>query len=358
MRTPFAPGLLARSGRIDKVALLRASRIGDFICAVPAFKALRTALPSAKIALIGLPFVRDLCARLPYLDRFIPFSGFPGIAEQFFKPARAVRLFSGMQSERYDLAVQMHGTGVFSNTYALLLGARVTAGFIREGDPPGILDAACPMPASGHEVQRLLAFTRFLGAPSVGETTEFPVLAHDRARAEALLSHAVPPYIGLHLFARKPEKCWPGERFMEAARRLRADHGGTVVLIGGKDNGAAASGVAGRIGPACVDLTGTTAIGTLGAVIERLAVLLTNDSGPAHIAYALGTPTVTIFGETDPERWGPPAHGPFRAVKRVLPCSPCREDTCDSGYACLRSIGVDEVVAAAAEVFGTNARAA
>ncbi len=358
MKTPFVPGLLAHSERIEKVVLVRASRIGDFICAVPAFKALRAALPSARIALIGLPFVRDLCARLPSVDRFIPFGGFPGIAEQFFKPARAVRFFSRIQSEKYDCAVQMHGTGVFSNTYTLMLGARLSAGFIREGDSPGMLDAAFAMPGSGHEIQRLLAFTRFLGAPAVAEAPDFPLLDRDRAKADVLLADAAPPYIGVHLFARKPEKCWPDERFMEAARRLRAGYHGTVILLGGRDNSTAARIVAGRIGPLCLDLTGMTSIGTLGAVIDRLAVLLTNDSGPAHIAYALGTPTVTIFGETDPERWGPPAHGPFRVIKRVLPCAPCREDTCDSGYACLRAVEVEEVVRAATEVFGANARAA
>ena len=88
----------------------------------------------------------------------------------------------------------------------------------------------------------------------------------------------------------------------------------------------------------------------LGAVIERLAVLLTNDSGPAHIAYALGVPSVTIFGETDPKRWGPPANGPFRAIVRDLPCRPCSENGCHSRYACLRGISIEQVVDAASEV--------
>ncbi len=358
MKTPFLPGLLARSGRLDKVVLVRASRIGDFICAVPAFRALRAALPSAKIALIGLPFVHDLCARLPHLDRFIPFGGFPGIAEQFFKPARTVRFFSRIQSEKYDLAVQMHGTGVFSNSYTLMLGARLTAGFIRPEDPPGVLDAAYPMPLSGHETGRLLAFTAFLGAPPVSEMPEFPLLDRDHAMAAKLLAQATPPFIGVHLFARKPEKCWPAHRFMKAALRLREEYGGTIVLIGGKDNRVMAQSVAGRIGCTCCDLTGLTSIATLGAVIDRLAVLLTNDSGPAHIAYARGTPTVTIFGETDPERWGPPREGPFRVLKRLLPCAPCMEDTCESDYACLRGIAVDETVRAATEVFGEKRHAA
>jgi ADP-heptose:LPS heptosyltransferase len=102
-----------------------------------------------------------------------------------------------------------------------------------------------------------------------------------------------------------------------------------------------------------LDLTCRTSLPVLGAVIERLAVLLTNDSGPAHIAYALGVPTVTIFGETDPDRWGPPDNGPFRAVVRDLPCRPCAEDGCPSGYACLRGISVDQVVEAASEVIRT-----
>ena len=104
-----------------------------------------------------------------------------------------------------------------------------------------------------------------------------------------------------------------------------------------------------------VDLTGRTSLTALGSVISRLSVLLTNDSGPAHIAYALGTPTVTVFGETDPERWGPPENGPYRIVPGTAACSPCDEGTCDSGYACLASIPVEKVVAAADEVYREKA---
>lgn len=141
-----------------KVALVRASRIGDFLCATPALRALRSPLPNAEISLVALPLVRDLARRSPQVDRFIAFPGFPGMAEHFFQPNRAVR-------------------------------------------------------------------------------------------ADQLLAAAIPPIVGAHPAARETSKRWPVE--------------------------------------------------------HHVAVLITNDSGPAHIAYALCRPTVTLFGETDPQVWGP-----------------------------------------------------
>ena len=352
MADPFSSGC-SRASTERKVALVRASRIGDFICATPAFRALRRALPGARIALIALPFVRDLAARSASLDRFIPFPGWPGMAEQFFDPRRTLRALARLQSERFDLAIQMHGTGVYSNVYTLMLGARLTAGFVREHDGPGRLDAAFVMPSQGREAERLCALTAFLGAPPAAPgACEFPLTPQDHEGAQRLLAGARPPFLGLHPQARKAEKRWPAGRFLEAAGALQERRGGTVVLLGAEAGGHAPPPSAKAGGP-LIDLAGRTSLGVLGAVIARLSLLLTNDSGPAHIAYALGVPTVTIFGETDPARWGPPEGGPFRVVRRDLPCRPCAEDGCLFGYECLSAVTVDEVVGAASEVIET-----
>src|SRR5689334_9514800 len=110
---PFAPGLLGRLPAPPRtVALVRASRIGDFLCAVPAFRALRAALPGAAITIVTLPLLRDLALRSPYLDHYAPFPGFPGLAEQFFDARRATAFFQRMQDHQFDLAVQMQGSGV------------------------------------------------------------------------------------------------------------------------------------------------------------------------------------------------------------------------------------------------------
>ncbi len=346
----FSPGLLTRIGEVRKVVLVRASRIGDFVCATPAFRALRDALPGVDITLIGLPFVEPLAARSAFIDRFEPFPGFPGIAEQFFDARAVVRSFGRLQRRKFDLAIQMHGTGVYSNTYLLLLGARVNAGFVREGDGPGRLDAALPMPSKGHEKERLLAFTTFLGAKKTSEACCFPLLPEDRAAADSLLEGAAPPLLGIHPYAREAEKRCPAGQFAAAAAALRTRHGGTVVVLGDGDPNEATADIGRMIGSPVVDLTSRTSVAVLGAVIRRLSVLVTNDSGPAHIAYALGAPAVAIFGETDPERWGPPREGPFRVVRAILPRSSSKEEDALSNHACLSGVSVEQVVKAASEV--------
>ncbi|HEX8202269.1 MAG TPA: glycosyltransferase family 9 protein, partial [Isosphaeraceae bacterium] len=211
------PGLLSRLPEAPRtVALVRASRIGDFVCATPAFRALRAALPGAEITLIALPMVRAPAERSPHLDRFEAFPGFPGIAEQVFDARRAVRFFRRMQAERFDLAVQMHGSGAYSNPFTLMLGARVTAGFVRAGEPPGRLDAALAWPRGLHEVRRVLALMDVLGIPARGERTEFPLWPEDHAAAEALLAGVERPLIGLHPSAREATKRWASGRFAAA----------------------------------------------------------------------------------------------------------------------------------------------
>lgn len=346
---PFLPNLLSRLPEPPKkIIVLRASRIGDFICATPAFRALRAALPDAEITLIGLPFVRELAVRSTSFDKFVEFCGFPGIAEQLFDARKTTSFFERMQAQKFDLAIQMHGTGVYSNPFVMLLGAKATAGFIRRVDRAGRLDAALPMPSKGHEINRLLALTSFLGAGPLGETPEFPLEAKDRRAAQNLLASAEPPLIGLHPFARDPQKCWPIINFMRTAEQLRSRHGGTVVLIGGAENGMAASAVAEALDPACLDLTGKAAVTVSGAVISRLAVLITNDSAPAHIAYTLHTPTVTVFMDTDPSRWGPPQAGPFQVV-RSLP-EPARSGSRGVNHQTPAAGTVEQVVEAAERV--------
>jgi ADP-heptose:LPS heptosyltransferase len=354
MDDPFLPGLLQRLPEAPrKVAVVRAKRIGDFVCATPALRALRAALPGAEITFLGLPFVRDLAARSPSVDRFEAAPGFPGMADQFFAAREAVEFFRRMQAERFDLAVQMHGSGVYSNVFTLLLGARRTAGFVRAGDGPGRLDAALPMPQEGHEVRRLLALTTFLGAPPRGEGTEFPLRPEDHAEAERLLAGSPRPLLGAHPAAREATKRWDPGRFAAAAAELRRRRGGTVVLLGGPEEQPLLDRLGREPGGPCLNLGGRTSLPVLGAVIARLAVLLTNDSGPAHIAYALKVPTVTVFGGTDPGAWGPPAEGPSRVLAHPVPCRPCDHAVCPIGNLCLEGVRVPQAVEAAEAIMGS-----
>ncbi|TMC98689.1 MAG: glycosyltransferase family 9 protein [Chloroflexi bacterium] len=351
MSNAFTPGLLARLPESPrKVVVLRASRIGDFLCTIPALRALRAALPEAEITMITLPLLRDLVERSPYLDHYVTFPGFPGIAEQFFDAHRVVQFFQEMQAERFDLALQMQGSGVYSNPFMLLLGAKVTVGFVREGDAAGRLDAALPLPQRGHEIQRMLALTTFLGVPVPGETTEFPLWLEDHEQADALLANACRPLVGLHMSARDATRRWSLPRFAAVGRELLLRKGGTLVLLGEAGEWPEVDRVAREIGQACLNLAGKTSLPVLGGVIARLSVLVTNDSGPAHIAYALGTPTATIFGGGNPEANGPPLNARHRVLAYEVPCRPCGLATCPIGYRCLEGVTVQQAVEAATAV--------
>ena len=349
-RDPFRPGLLRALERSpEKIVILRASRIGDFINGSPAFRALRGAYPGAKIDLITLPMLEGLAQRLACFDEIIPFPGYPGLAEQFFEPARALAFFQVMQARQYDLAIQMQGSGVYSNPFVLMLGARWSAGFVRPGDPPGRLDAALPFPEL-HEAERNLELLRFLGIPTGPSLPEFPLLPADHEQAEGLLRGIPGPWIGIHISARDRTRRWPARRFTEAAARLQRIHGGTVILIGEARDREEMEAAAAEAGAPFHNLAGCADLPVTGALIRRLSVFLTNDTGPAHIAYALGAPTVVIFGGGDPARNGPIVPGPFRVLAYPITCRPCETGECPIGFRCLESISVEAVVEAAGEI--------
>ena len=257
-----------------------------------------------------------------------------------------------MQRERFDLAVQLHGSGLYANPFVLMLGARHTAGFVRTGDPPGLLDAALPLPSTGHEIERLLALTSSLGAPPVASSLEFPLTPSDRDHALRLLASAPGPLIGVHASSREPLRRWPEERFSDVAAALLARTGGTIALIGDTEASGVNRRLALALGAPALDLTGRTSLPVLGAVIEALGLLITNDSGPAHIAYSLGVPTVVITTPVPAARYGPLRPGPFQQVIAPCPGHDPSVNDCDH----LHLVEVPEVLEAALQLLAGLAK--
>jgi ADP-heptose:LPS heptosyltransferase len=306
-----------------RVAVLRPGRIGDYLCATPAVRALRGLLPGARLDYIGLPLVRDLVQRNPQVDRFVAFPGFPYLAEQFFEAGTATRWLAAMQRERYDLVLQLYGSGVYANPVALLVGGVYTAGFVRPEDDAGLLDAALVLPEGGAEVDRTLALVNHLAAvarlptPAAGRGYELALTAADRAGAARILAGLPRPVVGWHTGAREDRRRLDASSSATAAAIVHKGQGGSAVLLGGAEEVPAAAAFAGQLAGAgipCRDLTGRLDLSEAAAVIAALDLLLTTDSGPAHLAYATGTRSVTVFLDSDPERWGPPAPGPHQVL--------------------------------------------
>ncbi len=302
-----------------RIIILRALQLGDLLCAVPAFRALRAAFPSAEVVLVGLPWAREFVRRYAaYLDGFREFPGFPGLPERTPEIERIPAFLTGIQREAFDLALQLHGSGPFVNPLTVLFGARRTAGFYLPGDYCPDPEWFTPWPDHGLEVRRLLRLVEFLGIPAQGEGLEFPVGAEDRralARLEQVPEFSSADYVCVHPGASVPERRWPPEQFAVVADALAA-RGLRVVLTGTAGERDLTRRVRQAMGHPAVDLAGRTDLGTVAALLEGARLLVCNDTGVSHLAAALRTPSVVISTGANPQRWAPPDGRRHRVLNR------------------------------------------
>jgi ADP-heptose:LPS heptosyltransferase len=301
---------LVLEGPVRRIALFRALFLGDLLCATPAFRALRRRFPEAEITLIGLPWAQEFVERLTTIDRLLPFAGYPGINEVPVDEARVAALLAEARATRYDLAIQLHGSGEVSNGFVAALGARATLGY-RNG-PDQRLTLALPWDDDAHETTRWTDLVACIGATTDTTRLDLPIRPGERARADALLadvaSASLPrfgPLVGLHPGAKDPGRRWLVERFAALGDRLVARYGARIVLTGNETERPLTDAVRRAMRAPALDLAGRTDLGAFAAVIGRLDLLITNDTGASHIAAATGTRSVVLFGPTRPSRWAP-----------------------------------------------------
>jgi ADP-heptose:LPS heptosyltransferase len=301
---------MSRVQAVRRLAAVRAlPGVGDLLCAVPALRALRAAHPGALITLVGLPSARWFVPRYPGLvDDLLEVTGVPGLPECRADAGAARRFYARARRRRFDLAVQLHGSGGTTNPLTTMLAARdqVTAHLPGHWVPPG---RTILYPAEGPEVHRLLAVTRAAGCPDQGDRVELPTTPSERARAAALVAAGpaeVPaPYACLHPGASRPANRWPAARFAAVGARLAAA-GQRVVLTGTAPEAGMVAEVAAALPGRCLDLCGRTGMGVLAAVFAGARLVVSNDTGAAHVAAAVGAPSVVVFpAEGDPQRWAP-----------------------------------------------------
>jgi ADP-heptose:LPS heptosyltransferase len=316
---PIEPG---RPPEIRTIAVFRALFLGDMLCASPALRELRRLFPRAEITLIGLPWMAELVERWrracppgqrPLVDRFAEFGGYPGIIEVPVVPERVARFFQEQRACGYDLAVQMQGSGGVANGLVCDLGARLRLGY-RQSDDDTRLTLALSHRADDHEVHRWLQLVRvariWSHAPDAPPSTafEFPLFADDRARAAAALGALdsfAGPLVALHAGAKDPARRWSPERLAQLGDALATRYGARIVLTGGPHERPLTAAIRAAMHAPALDLAGATDLGTLAGVLERLALLVSNDTGVAHLAVATGTPSVVLFGPNPVSQWGP-----------------------------------------------------
>lgn len=352
---------------VCRVLALRANGIGDFLVVIPALTAVRHAYPKAEITVVGDAWLPALVAGRPGpWDRCLVAPKYPGLRglPTDTAPAADTEPFvAARRRERFDLALQLHGGGATSNTFVSSLGARVTAGARADGAPP--LDRTVPYLPHRHEVLRWLDVVALVGAthlgPVDGLTPRITVTERDLDEARRVLPGGT-PYVALHLGARDARRRWPADRFVELGRRIMAA-GLDVTLVGGPDDRGAAARAAAQLGDRdrVRNVTGRLSLsGTIG-VLAGAAAFVGNDSGPRHLATAVGTPTVGVFWLTNVLAFGPLVGVADRAlVSQQVRCPVCGEEQvetrCEHDVSFVDAVAVDEVEAALWEVLGAEGR--
>ncbi|MFW7340972.1 glycosyltransferase family 9 protein [Pollutimonas sp. H1-120] len=332
-----------------RIAVFRALNLGDLLCSIPALRVLRKALPDAWIALVGLDSARPVVERFHrYLDELILFPGHSAFPEQAPRMAELPAFYRSMRSRRFDLVLQMHGSGAQSNTVAQAMAARDWAGFVPEAgqQEPGRLLA---WPDDQPEVRRYLSLVSFMGLPEGSAELEFPLDRDDHVKADALAAQAgLDPRhsIFIHAGARLESRRWPVERFAAVAAALERE-GWRIVITGNGDEGPLAQRLAAQLSSRAVNLCGKTSLGALASLLQRSRLLICNDTGISHIAAALATPSVVIACGSDAARWAPLDSDLHPVLHHSVPCRPCAYRQCPIGHVCAKAISVDQVLAQA-----------
>ena len=290
---------------VEKIVVFRGLFLGDLVAATPALRALRRGYPGAEISLITLPWARALAPHLdPDVDRVIPYPGAPGL-DGNDDEAALERFIEEMRAERFDLAVNLHGRGPQSTRLVAAFAARRTASLVGGGGGYPHLDISAPWDAEKHETSKLLLLAEAAGGVSDGDGPRLRVRDEDHRRAaEFLRGGAGVPLALLHPGASTEEKRWPATGFVRVASGL-LQRGYAVAVTGSAGERGLSKSVC-ALAPGALDLSGKTDLSALISLVSNADLLVSNDTGPAHLAYALGTPSITVFGpSTDAGRWGP-----------------------------------------------------
>jgi ADP-heptose:LPS heptosyltransferase len=338
---------------------LRLDRLGDLVMTLPALAELRCAAPKAEIELGVGSWNEDLARGLPMIDRVriidAPWAAW-GKRASWADAARSIRSLP-----RPDLVIDFQGD-VRVILLMALTKAPLRAGFGETGGRYLLThDGPWDERKSWYRQCVDLLQTVFTKAsfPEVIEPFDF-LLPEDKRAGRTLLAKVglnepSEPLIGIHPSAGRAIKQWEVDKFAALADRLVGETGGSVLLTGGPSDGELVEAVAGRARQNVFSLVTDASIRVFAALVAELDLFVTGDTGPMHIAQAVGTPNLAIFGPSDPIRYGPEQGvGKRRVIRESLYCSPCNmirkpplECARRHSPECISRISVDQVVDAA-----------
>ena len=337
-----------------KILVRAANWVGDAVMSVPALEALHARFPKAEIVVVAKPWVSELYWYHPAVNRQIVY--FP--ESEHRGPRGLWKLARALRAERFEAAL------LFPNSFhaawiAWWAGIPVRIGYARDGRSPLLTDpVGPPSPAAyGHQVNyylQLLFRAGLIDEPETIRDIRLRLADSERQwaakRLESLGLGGLRFLVGLHPGASfGPAKRWPPERFAVLADRLIEALDADVLIFGSREERPLTETIAHAMRHTPTLVAGDTTLRQFMALLRECHLVVTNDSGPMHVAAALERPLVAIFGSTD-ERSTGPVSSRARIVKHAVPCSPCGLRECPIDFRCMAGVSVDDVYRAALEL--------
>lgn len=327
--------MLTQKNRIKKILILRLDRIGDIALSTPAIKAVRKSFPEAHIAVMVKEEYRDLLMNDPAINEVIG-----------CKPFWDLKFIGGLRDRKFDLAVDLIMAWDYKSALlAYLSGAPYRAGYDIAGRGIFFNIKAGHGKEKKHLVENNMDVIRKLGIVPGGEKPQLHVAPQDSAFVKDLLSSQGIDQgeilVGIHLGGYYPSQRWPAERAAGLSDEIIKRYPAKVVLIGGPEERDLVERATGSMKVKAI-VVKDISLEHLMALIQRCQLLVCNNSGPLHIACALGVPTVSTMGPTLPWRWRPVGENHI-VLRKDLPCSPCEKGFCKT-HECMELITVEEML--------------
>ena len=349
----FVKGHGAPLVRPRRILLIQLGDIGDVLLSTPCIRALRDTFPNARLAVAVRDKAAELLADCPWLDEVIPvLKSRGGLLGEL---VGQVGFVLALRRAAYDLAIDLR-TGTRGAIMARLSGARRRLGFFVDNEAwwrNALFTDLLRLQYTPeiHAVDYLLRLLEAYGLSPRQRDPELVVSAGRLAEAEHLLSaireEGKRIMVILQPFSLWHYKEWGTEKYVELIRWLIAERQATVLISGAALERQRAAEIVRACGPGCHNLAGQTSLALYAAVLKLGHLFVGVDSAGLHIAAAVGTPTVSIFGPSSPSAWAPRGGGHL-VVQKSLPCVPCRMKGCNNSEVsrCLEELTVEEVAAA------------
>ncbi len=311
-KTPASPPL--------RILVRSPNWLGDAVMAIPAIKNIAARLDSETFCIICKKGLGDLFRRYDFVDEVVEFA-----------PNDSGKAHKNLYGKKFDTVF------LFTNSFhsawdARKTGARTIIGF-KGAFRNILLSQKLEKPRNAHMADYYMAISPAMPESSPRPTADFPLLAEEKEFASRL--NSIEGAIGVTLGARYgPAKCWPPEN-LAAFIKLVIEKTGTNIVLFGTDAESSQAMERERAQPDRIkNLAGKTSIGQMAAVMKRCRAVVANDSGPLHIAAALGVKTIALFGPTDPNRTAPLAEN-VRVIYNDADCAPCFKRECPSDFQCM-----------------------